>query len=211
MKRKVFGLMIVASLVFILTGCMKIIKIGEEGKYTGKTEFNASDSVDELWDSAVEDISSRAVDLPTFITESNGDLKSLADEYGTYSMGTSGTLSYPVKGAGTVEEVENTKKAGYITINLDGYEGPEVIKLQIGSVYKGSSTRDSLTIINFGDYTNQEEWAAISKHLHEMIDVKVIQPADPSTLLGKDIEFVGTFTVDQNDEILITPVSLTVK
>ena len=126
-------------------------------------------------------------------------------------MGTSVSISYAVKGTGVVEEVNQEKKAGYMTVKLDGYEGPEVIKIQIGSIYKGSSTRDTLDIIRFGDYTNQEEWAAVSQELHSQIDANVIQPADPGSLQGKTIEFVGTFTADSNDELLITVVKLEAK
>jgi predicted lipoprotein len=211
MKKKIAILMMAAVMMISATGCVKVVKIGEESSLTGKTDFSASDNVSDLWESAQEDIEGRAVDLGDFLTEANGDLSSLADKYGKYSMGTSGSISYPVKGTGTVEEVNQEKKAGYMTVKLDGYDGPEVIKIQIGSIYKGSSTRDTLTIIDFGNYTNQEEWAAISQELHTMIDENVVQPADPASLEGKTIDFVGTFTVDGNDELLITAVKLDVE
>lgn len=194
-----------------ITGCVKVVKIGEEKALTGKTEFNASDSVATLWDNAVANIEQKAVELPAFLQEANGDLSSLVDKYGKYSMGTSGSISYAVKGTGTVEEVNQEKKAGYMTVKLDGYDGAEVIKIQIGSIYKGSSTRDTLDIIKFGDFTNQNEWGAISQELHALIDTNVIQAADPSSLSGKTISFTGTFTADGNDELLITPVKLEVK
>lgn len=211
MKKKIAILMMAAVMMISATGCVKVVKIGEESSLTGKTDFSASDNVSDLWESAQEDIEGRAVDLGDFLTEANGDLSSLADKYGKYSMGTSGSISYPVKGTGTVEEVNQEKKAGYMTVKLDGYDGSEVIKIQIGSIYKGSSTRDTLTIIDFGNYTNQEEWAAISQELHTMIDENVVQPADPASLEGKTIDFVGTFTVDGNDELLITAVKLDVE
>lgn len=212
MKKRVLALAVVLAMAMTtMTGCVKVVKIGEEGALTGKTEFDAGSSVSDMWDSAEADIEGKAVELTEFLAEANGDLKSLADKYGKYSMGTSGSISYAVKGSGTVEEVNQEKKAGYMTVKLDGYDGAEVIKLQIGSIYKGSSTRDTLDIINFGDYTNQEEWAAISQSLHSAIDENVIQPADPGSLQGKTIEFVGTFTADDDAELLITPVKLTVK
>ena len=83
--------------------------------------------------------------------------------------------------------------------------------IQIGSIYKGSSTRDTLDVVSFGDYTNQQEWAAISQELHSMIDTNVIQPADPAGLVGKTIDFVGTFTAESDTEILVTAVKLEVK
>lgn len=211
MKKKLLALGLTLVLAVSLTGCVKVVKIGEEAQLTGKQEFNATDSVQGMWESAEANIEEKAVDLPDFLTEAGGDLKSLVDKYGKYSMGTSGSISYAVKGTGVVEEVNQEKKAGYMTVKLDGYDGPEVIKIQIGSIYKGSSTRDTLDIIRFGDYTNQEEWAAVSQELHSQIDANVIQPADPGSLQGKTIEFVGTFTADSNDELLITVVKLEAK
>lgn len=211
MKKRLLALALTAVLAVSATGCVKVVKIGEEGALTGKTEFNAGDSVSGFWEEAEANIEEKAVELPAFLQEAGGDLKSLADKYGKYSMGTSGSISYAIKGAGTVEEVNQEKKAGYMVVKLDRYDGPETIKIQIGSIYKGSSTRDTLDIINFGDYTNQEEWAAVSQELHSKIDANVIQPADPGSLQGKTVEFVGTFTADSNDELLITAVKLEVK
>ncbi len=211
MKKKMLVLALAAVLAVSASGCVKVVKIGEEGALTGKVEFNASDSVSDLWESARTDIEEKAVELPVLLEEAGGDLKSLVDKYGKYSMGTSGSISYAVKGTATVEEVDQEKKAGYMTVKLEGYDGPEVIMIQIGSIYKGSSTRDMLDIISYGDFTNQEEWAAISQELHTMIDQNVVQPADPASLQGKTIDFVGTFTADSDEELLITAVKLEVK
>lgn len=211
MKKKLLALVVAAVLAVLPTGCVKIVKIGEESALTGKVEFNASDSVSGLWEEARANIEGKAVDLPVFLQEAGGDLKSLADKYGKYSMGTSGSISYAVKGSGTVLEVNQEKKAGFMIVKPDGYDGPEIIKIQIGSIYKGSSTRDTLDIIDYGNYTNQEEWAAVSQELHSKIDTDVIQAADPTSLSGKTITFVGTFTADGNDELLITAVDLEVQ
>ena len=121
----------------------------------------------------------------------------------------SGQLNYVVKGTGTVEKVDTESRAGYILVKLDGYDGNEVIKIQVGPVYKGSSIRDSLDFIKYGDYKNQEEWAAVSRSINERIDANVVQPADPSSLEGKKITFTGAFTVSsENTDVLITPISL---
>lgn len=211
MKKRFLALALAVAMALTTTGCVTVVKIGEEGKLTGKVEFDASSSVTDMWDAAVANIEEKAVDLPTFFEEAGGDLGSLVDKYGKYSMGTSGTISYAVKGTGVVEEINQDKKAGYMTVKIDGYDGPVVVKMQIGSIYKGSSTRDTLDIVNFGDFTNQQEWAAISQELHTLIDTNVIQPLDPASLQGKTVEFVGTFTVDGNEEVLITTIKMEVK
>lgn len=213
MKKRMLALgLVLAFTASTMTGCVKVVKIGEEAQYTGKTEFNAGDNVAEIWESmALPELQEKAVELKDFLTEANGDLKSLVDKYGKYSMGTSGEINYVVKGTGTVEEVNQEKKAGYMTVKLEGYDGAEEVKLQIGSVYKGSSIRDSLDIIKFGDYTNQQDWAAVSQSINKLVDEKVIQPADPSSLEGKTISFTGAFTANDNTQVLITPVELEVK
>lgn len=214
MKKRMIALALTLTLAAstLLTGCgiVKVVKIGEEGKYTGDVEFNAGDDVEAIWEeSALPEMNENAVDLKEFLEESNGDLTALADEYGKYSMGDSGELSYVVKGSGTVEEVNTQSQAGYMAIKLDGYNGTEVIKIQIGPVYKGSSVRDSLSFIKFGDYKNQEQWAAVSQSINEVVAKDVVEPAKPDSLQGKTISFVGAFTVSTgSSDVLITPVVL---
>lgn len=212
MKRRLIALcMVVGLFATTLTGCVKVVKIGEEDKITGKKEFNAGDNVAEIWESdALPELEKKAVNLNDFLTEANGNIKGLVDKYGKYSMGTSGEINYVVKGTAVVEEVNQKSKAGFMTVKLDGYTGDEVVKIQIGSVYKGSSIRDSLDFIKFGDYTNQEEWAAVSQSINALVDESVIKKADVESLQGKTIDFVGTFTATDDKEILITPVELTV-
>lgn len=215
MKKRVISLvtaLILAASAVNMTGCVKVVKIGEEGKLTGDVEFNAGDNVANIWASrAIPELEGKAVDITQFMEESGGDFKSLVDQYGKYSMGTSGEINYVVKGTAVVEEVNQEKKAGYMTVKPEGYDGDVVIKLQIGSVYKGSSVRDSLDFIKFGDYKNQQEWAAVSQSLHSIIDETVVKAAAPEALQGKTVEFTGTFTANSDKEILITPVKLTVK
>ena len=211
-KSRVWILIMCFVLAIAMTGCVKVVQIGHEDELTGTVRFNAAKDVERIWGSKVlPELSKKAVDLPTFFKESNGDLKALASKYGKYSMGTSGELSYAVKGTGTVIEVNQEKQAGYMTVKLDGYDGPVVVKLQIGSVYKGSALRDTLNFIKFEDYTNQVDWAKVSQSLHDMVNKAVVGGVDLKTLKGKKIFFVGCFSVDKKEELLITPVEIKVQ
>lgn len=217
MKKRMIALALTLTLAAstLLTGCgiVKVVKIGEEGKYTGDVEFNAGDDVEAIWEeSALPEMNENAVDLKELLEGSNGDLTTMADEYGKYSMGDSGELSYVVKGTGTVGEVNTQSQAGYMTVKLDGYNGTEPVKIQIGPVYKGSAIRDSLSFIKFGDYKNQEQWAAVSQSINEVVAKDVVEPAKPDSLQGKTISFVGAFTVATgSSDVLITPVVLEAK
>lgn len=212
LKKTIIIIIVTIIVIGYMAATATVVKTGQENLLTGEAVFNPGDSVAAIWDTqAIPDLSGKAVDLKQFLEEANGDLKSLADKYGKYSMGTAGELSYTVKGTGTVKSVNTEKKAGFMEIALNDYTGAETIKLQIGSVYKGSAVRDSLSFIRFEDYTNQVDYAAISQSIHSLIQENVINKVDLTAIEGKEIEFIGCFTVGSNDELLITPVTLTVK
>ncbi|WP_297569568.1 DUF2291 domain-containing protein [uncultured Anaerovibrio sp.] len=213
MKRKIsFIVMLCLVMIVSLTGCVKVVEIGHEDEVTGTKRFDAAGSVEAIWQSqAVPELKEKAVDLTKLLTESNGTLQSVAGKYGKYSMGTSGELSFIVKGNGKVTEINTEKRAGYMSVQLEGYSGPIAVKLQIGPVFKGSAIRDSLSFIKYEDYTNQVDWAKISQSIHDVVAKDVIEPANVSSLMGKTVEFTGCFTVDKPDEILVTPAELIVK
>lgn len=79
MKKKIMALgLALLLLLSMTTGCVKVVKIGQEGKLTGEVKFNAGDDVAKIWKSkALPELDKKAVDLKEFLTEANGDLKSL--------------------------------------------------------------------------------------------------------------------------------------
>lgn len=213
MKKNIFlAFLLCVVMTFSLTGCVKVVQIGHEDELTGNVAFNAADNVEGIWESkALPELKENAVELPKLMQESNGKLNSVAKQYGHYSMGDKGELSYIVKGEGTVTGIDQTKKSGFMTLKINGYDGPVVVKMQIGSVYKGSAVRDCLSFIKYEDYTNQVEWAKVSQAIHEVIDKDIVKKLDLAGIQGKTISFVGCFSVNGDKEILITPVEVSVK
>ena len=69
MIKKLLALSLTLAMAVSLTGCVKVVKIGEEAQLTGKQEFNATDSVQGMWESAEANIEEKAVDLPAFLGE----------------------------------------------------------------------------------------------------------------------------------------------
>ncbi len=212
-RQTIFTLLLCLIVTLAMSGCVKVVEIGKEDELTGNKKFDAAENVEGLWASqAVPELKEKAVELSTVLNESNnGDFKNVAEKYGHYSMGTTGELSFVVKGEGVVQEVNQQKKAGYMTVKLNGYDGQINVKLQIGSVYKGSAVRDNLSFIKYEDYTNQVDWAKISQSIHEVIDRDVIKTLDLGSIIGKTISFVGAFSVDKKTEVLVTPIEITVK
>ncbi len=205
-------LLAIIMVVFSFAGCAKVVKIGEEGKLTGETTFNAGSDVEKMWDSkAVPELTKEAVDLSVILKDSKGDLSTVTKKYGKNSSGTSGSTNFVVKGTGKVTMVDQKKIAGYMQIALNGYSGKAKIELQVGTVYRGTSVRDSLSFIKYEDYKNQVQWAEISQSINKVIQKKVIDPMNVSSLTGKTVEFVGCLPSDDNDELVITPAKMSVK
>lgn len=214
MKRRILAFCLVSTLILsTMTGCVKIIKAGEEDKLTAGTQSaSASANIDEIWQSkAIPELEGKSVDIVKFLTEAKGNISSLGDKYGKHAQGQDSALNFTVKGTCTVESVNTESRSGYMLVKPDGYNGNEVIKLQVGPVFKGTAVRDSLDIIKFEDYKNQVDYAAVSTSIHNIITNTIFKSLDTASLKGKQIEFVGCFTLDKADELLITPVEIKAK
>ena len=208
MKKRSFITAISALIIlFSLTGCVRVVQIGHEGDITGNKTFNSDQTVESFWQTkALPELTKKAVNLSQLLAESHNDLTSQKEKYGQNDK-----AIYVVKGQGTITTVDTKNKAGYLVLKLDDYNGPATIELQIGSVYKGSAVRDSLSFIKYEDYKNQVAWAKIAQSIHTVIDKTVIKKQNITELTGKTISFVGCFSANTPKEILITPVELTVK
>ena len=109
-----------------------------------------------------------------------------------------------------ITAVDKDSSYGTVTITVPGYEGDAVVALQIGQ-YKNSSIRDDMSFINFADFTNQTEWNQINTTMLEKVDETVVQPVYDQLVEGATVDLVGCFTADSANEMVITPVVLTVQ
>jgi len=187
-----------------------VVKEGQEATLTGEVAFDSSTVAQTFWkEKSKEYFENNCYDLAELIKESNGDFNSIAKK-GHYSMGDKGELSFIVKGSGTVTEVKNKLRSGYLALDLDGNDSDIKTRLQIGPVFKGSAVRDSISLISYDNYKNQIEWAQVSVSFHQLIEKNVLSKVDIPSLQGKKVEFIGCFTVKPG-ALQITPVELTVK
>lgn len=207
-KKKVLALIILLAFACsMMTGCgiVKIIKTGTEGEYTGEKTFNAGDDVASFWDSkVVPEITGKAIDLAELLNSANSDLSTVKDK--AYYSGSSTVANFVVKGTGTIKEVNTSSPAGFIVVSLDGYSGEASIQVQIGSVIKGTAVRDSLEFLDYGSYTNQTDWLAVSTSINEKVVKDIIGDLSTDDLVGKKIDFTGCFSYNSDDVILITPI-----
>ncbi len=194
MKAKIFAVIIIIALGAFVANSAKVIDKGTEGQYTGVKAFDASESSGSDWAKISEEITTNAAEINAL------DLNALG-------------AGKAIKIHGTVSEF--TSKAGgkrkSIIITPENYSGNMIFSVQLGSVYTGTSVRDSQTIKKFGDFTNQTEWSQYAKALNSQLDKDVVTPlAINDSIKGKTITVIGAATSSGN-QVNITPVSIVIE
>ncbi len=158
-KRLISTVLTVVMAAVLLTGCVKVVKIGHEGDLTGQKEFNPGDSVEAIWDSEViPECEKKAVDVADILGKYDGKLTEMGEEFDGLKTKAASYYNYAVKLEGAkITKVDKDSFYGTVTLEVPGYTGKTVVTCQIGK-YKNSSIRDDMSFINFSDFTNQTEW-----------------------------------------------------
>lgn len=100
-KRIVCAAVAATMAATLFTGCVKVVKIGEEGTLTGQVEFNPGDSVESIWDSQViPECESKAADITEVLNKAGGDLTSLGEEFDGVKTASATYYNYSVKAEG---------------------------------------------------------------------------------------------------------------
>lgn len=166
------------------------ITAGTEGDYTGEVQFDASAEAAGDWELIAEELTGTAQPLvDTLASAANGS-------------------AYCVSFTGTVEEYNTDSPKGYLVVSVEGVDDKEV-RVQVGSVFSGTTVRDCQTSKAYEDFTNQTEWSQYAKTVNDEVMTNVIEPlGDLSALVGKTVEIVGCFT-PESTTVTVTPVAIT--
>ena len=95
-------------------------------------------------------------------------------------------------------------------LDLEPFDGESDAELQIGPVFRGTALRDALPFVRFDDFTNQMEYASVSRMLHQRVADSVLAKIDRATLVGRVIQFQGAYT-EGSGTPLVTPVLVRVE
>jgi predicted lipoprotein len=166
-----------------------VIPKGTEADYTGKASFDASAEAAGDWASVADEITGNAQELSAVTVDAVA------------------SQTYSVSFTGTVTEYNTDSPKGYLVVTVDGVS--EEVRVQVGSVFGGTTVRDAQTVKAYEDFTNQTEWSEYAKTINSEVQTNVIDPlGDLAELEGKTVEVIGCYT-PSGDTIVITPVSLT--
>ncbi len=194
MKKNIIWILCVVVLIVFLALNAKVIDKGTEGQYTGVVAFDASSSSSDDWSGILAEITANAEDIKDV------DLRNLG-------------AGKAVKLTGTVSEFVSKAngKKNSITVVPNNSTSGEVISIQLGSVYTGTSVRDIQTVKAFSDFKNQTEWSQYAKAINSQIHELVVEPLNiDESIQGKTVTVIGAAT-SSGDEVTVTPVSITIE
>jgi predicted lipoprotein len=175
------------------------------GAQTGQNA--AAKFVDPIWTSKVlPTIQEKAQDIAKILSEIRADPNRAGEKYGRREA--TNPYNYMVKGSGKMIEIHNESQAGTAIVEVPGLS--EKVTLQIGPVVRGTALRDATGIVSFNQFSNQLDYADVSKEMNARALKSAFANADPASLSGKTVTFFGAFTFDPHSKtaVLITPVKI---
>jgi predicted lipoprotein len=172
-------------------------------------KFNPTAYADKVWASkVVPTATADAVEASTLLTALQADRAAASKQYGKQA-GSGAPYSFLVKGSGTVTAVSSGNEVGSIQVAVVGV-GKTEVHLAVGPAFVGTAVRDAVGFIDFGQFTNQIDYADAATALNSKVKASVVNSLDLSTIKGKKVTFVGAFQLLDPSSMLITPITLQV-
>lgn len=169
---------------------------------SGKKAFDPATFGRDTFPKAVDTLDGKAVPLPKLLAELRKDQAAASKRYGAREG------SSPYAFATTGEGVAGKAQNGLMEVKVAGVPKATRVSLQVGPALNGTSIRDAVGFIKFGQFTNQVEFADAATALNTQVKSQVLKANPPATLQGKKVKFLGAFTLITPDVVTVTPVRL---
>ena len=171
--------------------------------------FNPTTYAKGIWDSKVVPTATKdAVDATTLLPAIKADPTGASKKYGKQA-GSGAPYAFLVKGSGTVLDVSSGTEVGSIKVQVAGLAKTSV-NLAVGPAFVGTAVRDAVGFIDFGQFTNQIDYADAATALNATVKSSVVNSLDLRTIKGKHVTFVGAFQLLDPSSVMITPITLQV-
>jgi predicted lipoprotein len=205
---------IVIAVVIALIGIWFVLKPpfvvrplpGHETAGAQPVENKAAIFVDGFWAKLVPLFEDKAQDIAKVLPEIRANPDAAGEKYGRREA--TNPYNYMVKGTGKVTEINTTSAAGTAIVEIPGLD--EKVALQIGPVVRGTALRDATGLVSFNQFSNQLDYADVSKEMNTRALKTVFASVPAASLAGKSVTFFGAFTFDPHSKsaVLITPVKI---
>jgi len=169
---------------------------------SGQKAFDPASYGTDTFPKAVAALEKNAVPLPELLAALRKDQAAASEQYG-HRAGNS-PYAFATKGEGVAGKTE----ANLMEIKVPGVPKSTRVSLQVGPALNGTSIRDAVGFIKFGQFTNQVEYADAATALNQQVKANVLKANPPAGLAGKKVSFLGAFTLITPTVVTITPVRL---
>lgn len=198
---------VVAIVALMLSGCTIATVRSLEEDEEAKQGFIPENYVADIWeDQFIPTINEGATEISVLLEALDADEDAASEEYGNRTS--NGPFSFMTRGEAKILELDTSSRVGLALMDLEPFDGEVDIYLAIGPVLRGNALRDSVRFIAFNDFTNQIEFGGVSTALKDRVAADLIGQTDFEVLVGSTVGFVGAFTYDDPEEIVIIPVTL---
>lgn len=215
-------LSITLSLMIVLgfTGCKPWTIVKNETKeddgtikvYFASDDFDADAFASDYWDNQLFSYyETKKADIGLIFQSLIDDDIATGDQYGIGSNDTGSSWCFVIDGTVKILEVDTESRAGTMLVDILPYDGVPDATIQIGPVIKGTTIRDTIDSIKLDDFSNQVEFASISKAFNTLVMEKVIMDKDYHGEVDREVYILGAFTYSDSNEILITPIQIGVQ
>lgn len=180
--------------------------------YFENTKFNAEEYVAKIWDDKVMPFAKEhAKEASLVISEYKQDQDAAGEKYGIRSSSEGIPWNFVIQGKGKVLAVDTESRAGTMDVDLEPYDGTVDLKIQVGPVVKGTAIRDSLSFISFDEFENQIEFAKLANTMNKKACETALGTKEVSGMVSKEVTFLGFFTADGTEDVLVTPVEIAIQ
>jgi predicted lipoprotein len=202
-------------LLLLALGSCTIVRHDQKGN-AGPTsansgEFDSVGYVEANWSAKImPELTANAAELSTVLAALKADPEAARAKYGRRQEETA-PFTFIVRGSVPVKAANLESAAATLELATPAPTADGAVLLQIGPVIKSSAVRDVLSFVHFGDFTNQVDFANLSRALNAHVKDSVVNALDREHLVSKTVSFTGAFAEDASGKVLITPVLLEVK
>ncbi len=167
--------------------------------------FKPDAYVARIWGTrVVPDVRRESASLATVLAALAKDKGAALARYGHKVASTYNIL---VRFTGTVGRVDTSSPIGTMRVTVAG-ASPVAVKVATGPVILGTTLRDALKFISFGEFLNQIQYGDVADALNSRVVKTVVAPLDLAKLKGRSVTVYGAWTYDDGDpsDITVTPV-----
>ena len=101
-------------------------------------------------------------------------------------------------------------QSGIYNVSVPGVPDDITIRVQTGPAINGTTLRDGVGGVSFGDFKNQIEYQNAAAGINDAMKTEVLSGLNRDQLAGKQITVVGAFQMINPKNWFVTPVRLSV-